>query len=245
MVELTECRPSRQPADRRPRPGLTAARGAGRRPISALARHSSPDGSAWRPTNPPGLRAVLRRRLLAAVAVAVALAAAGPGRPSTADAQPAPAAGPDVTWDSRDRRPARMARVGRGVRGPAYPRGPRRDRVGAPGRVLGQQLPPARGGGRRPGAPPVGDAAQGALESASFDIPGGRLSFLIGGGRSFATRPRAGRHRRGRRRETRVVHATGSGVRHVAPGHLGPDAVRGPARPDPDRRCVRRRRRTG
>ena len=32
---------------------------------AALAHHSSPDGSAWCPTNPPGLRAVLRRRLLA------------------------------------------------------------------------------------------------------------------------------------------------------------------------------------
>ena len=30
-----------------------------------VARQSSPGGSAWRPTNPPGVRAVLRRRLLA------------------------------------------------------------------------------------------------------------------------------------------------------------------------------------
>ena len=32
--------------------------------VEGLARQSSPDGSAWRPTNPPGVRAVPRRRLL-------------------------------------------------------------------------------------------------------------------------------------------------------------------------------------
>ena len=32
--------------------------------FARLARQSSPDGSAWRPTNPTGVRAVLRRRLL-------------------------------------------------------------------------------------------------------------------------------------------------------------------------------------
>ena len=31
--------------------------------VEGLARQSSPDGSAWRPTNPPGVRAVPRRRL--------------------------------------------------------------------------------------------------------------------------------------------------------------------------------------
>ena len=67
---------------------------------------------------------------------------------------------------------------------------------------------------RSGGAPfdrgPAGDAAQGALESQAFELPPGPLSFLIGGGRSFATRlelvviDEDGR-------ETRVLHATGAG----------------------------------
>lgn len=160
---------------------LTPARSAGRRPLGPLA----------------------------AAAVAVALAAAGPGLPSTAHAQPAPAAGPDVTWDfeTGDLRGWRVS-------GAAFAAQPTREvRAGTASGHQGEYwvssyLLPRRGAA--PGRIPVGDAAQGALESASFDIPGGRLSFLIGGGRSFATRLELVVID-GDGRETRVVHATGSG----------------------------------
>ena len=148
--------------------------------------------------------------LVASAAAAGAIFAASAIGPAAAGAQPAPApAGPEVTWDfeTGDLRGWRVS-------GPAFTAQPtREDRVGP---AIGHQGEYWVSSFRRlrSGTPfdrgPVGDAAQGALESQPFELPGGPLSFLIGGGRSFATRlelvviAEDGR-------ETRVLHATGTG----------------------------------
>ena len=148
--------------------------------------------------------------LVAAAAVAGAIVAATTGGPAAAQPASAPPAGPEVTWDFetgdlrgwRTSGAAFIAEPTREVRfGPA---------VGHQGeywvssyrRLRSRAAPFERG--------PAGDAAQGALESQPFELPRGRLSFLIGGGQSFATRlelvviDEDGR-------ETRVLHATGNG----------------------------------
>ena len=149
---------------------------------------------------------------VAAAAVATAILAAATGGPTAAAAQPAsaPAAGPEVTWDfeTGDLRGWRVS----GVAFTAQPT--REDRVGP---AIGHQgeywvssFRRLRSGGAPFDRGPAGDAAQGALESQAFELPRGPLSFLIGGGRSFATRlelvviDEDGR-------ETRVLHATGAG----------------------------------
>ena len=141
-----------------------------------------------------------------------AMVAAVAGGPGLAAAQPAtvPSAGPEVTWDfeTGDLRGWRVS-------GAAFLAEPTRaDRVGP---TVGQQgeywvssFRRLRSGAAPFERGPVGDAAQGAIESQPFVLPRGPLSFLIGGGRSFATRlelvviDEAGR-------ETRVLHATGNG----------------------------------
>lgn len=148
---------------------------------------------------------------LAAAAVAAAIVAAAGGGPAAAAAQPAsaPPAGPGTTWDfeTGDLRGWRVS----GIAFTAQPT--REDRVGP---AIGHQGEYWVSSFRRlrSGAPfergPAGDAAQGALESQPFELPRGPLSFLIAGGRSFATRlelvviDEDGR-------ETRVLHATGTG----------------------------------
>ena len=150
--------------------------------------------------------------LLARVAVAGAMAAAVIGGPRPAAAQPGagPPAGPEVTWDfeTGDLRGWRAS-------GLAFSAEPTREDRSAAG--LGHQgeywvssFRQLRSSAAAFERGPAGDAAQGALESQPFEIPRGRLSFLIGGGGSFATRlelvviDENGR-------ETRVLHATGDG----------------------------------
>ena len=149
---------------------------------------------------------------VSAAAVAVAIVAAATSGPAAAAAQPAsaPLSGPEVTWDfeTGDLRGWRVSGV-------AFTTQPtREDRVGP---AIGHQgeywvssFRRLRSGGASFDRGPAGDAAQGALESQAFELPRGPLSFLIGGGRSFATRlelvviDEDGR-------ETRVLHATGAG----------------------------------
>ena len=145
-----------------------------------------------------------------AVAAGAIVAAIAAG-PSPAAAQPASVpAGPEVTWnfETGDLRGWRVS-------GAAFIAEPTRaDRVGP---TVGQQgeywvssFRRLRSGAAPFERGPVGDAAQGALESQPFLLPRGPLSFLIAGGGSFATRLElvviddAGR-------ETRVLHATGNG----------------------------------
>ena len=169
--------------------------------------------SSRRPGSGLGRRAARGTLALAgAVAAAGALVAAVAASPGVAAAQPASvaAAGPEVTWDfeTGDLRGWRVS-------GAAFLAEPTRaDRVGP---TVGQQgeywvssFRRLRSGAAPFERGPVGDAAQGALESQPFVLPRGPLSFLIGGGGSFATRielvviDEAGR-------ETRVLHATGTG----------------------------------
>ncbi len=150
--------------------------------------------------------------LVSAAAVAAAIAAAMAGGPSAATAQPSPAptAGPEVTWDfeTGDLRGWRAS-------GAAFTAEPtREDRVGPAtghqGEYWVSSFRRLRSGADPFQRGPAGDAAQGALESQPFELPRGPLNFLIGGGRSFATRVELvvidedGR-------ETRVLHATGNG----------------------------------
>ena len=150
--------------------------------------------------------------LVSAAAVAAAIAAAVAGGPSAATAQPSPApsAGPEVTWDfeTGDLRGWRAS-------GAAFTAEPtREDRVGPAtghqGEYWVSSFRRLRSGADPFQRGPAGDAAQGALESQPFELPRGPLNFLIGGGRSFATRVELvvidedGR-------ETRVLHATGNG----------------------------------
>ncbi len=141
-----------------------------------------------------------------------AIPSAAPGAPSAAAGQPgsAPGAGPAVTWDfeTGDLRGWRVS-------GAAFAGQPtREDRSGATfghqGEYWVSSYPPLPRDAARPAPSLVGDAAQGALESLAFDIPPGRLSFLIGGASAFATRLElVAIDADGR--ETRVLHATGSG----------------------------------
>ena len=146
--------------------------------------------------------------MLAAAAVAAGIVAAGAAGPSAAAGQPP--AGPGATWDfeTGDLRGWRTS-------GAAFTAQPtRQDRSGATFGHQGEYWVSSYRRLRSNAAPfernPSGDAAQGALESPTFELPSGPLSFLIGGGRSFATRlelvviDEDGR-------ETRVLHATGSG----------------------------------
>ena len=159
-------------------------------------------------------RGAARRRSapLVAVAATVAIFAAGGGAPSTAAGQPAPTPPPDpeVTWDfeTGDLRGWRVS-------GAAFTAQPtREDRSGT---TFGHQGEYWITSYRRPwgnapsfGRNAAGDAAQGALESVAFELPRGPLSFLIGGGGSFATRLELVVID-GDGRETRVLHATGTG----------------------------------
>ncbi len=71
------------------------------------ARQSSPEGSAWRPTNPAGVRAVLRRRLLVVALLAIGLAAGG----RHVGAQDLPAATPEAVGLSSERLDAATRRL--------------------------------------------------------------------------------------------------------------------------------------
>ena len=150
--------------------------------------------------------------LVAAAAVVGAIVAASAGGPSAAAAQPAsaPPAGPEVTWDFetgdlRGWRVSGAAFTAQPTQGDRF--GPA---VGHQGEYWVSSYRRLRSRAAAFERGPAGDAAQGALESQPFELPRGPLSFLIGGGRSFATRielvviDEDGR-------ETRVLHSTGSG----------------------------------
>ena len=71
------------------------------------ARQSSPDGAAWRPTNPAGVRAVPRRRLLVVALLALCLA----GGSRHVGAQDLPAATPEAVGLSSERLDAATRRL--------------------------------------------------------------------------------------------------------------------------------------